>query len=161
MRLYRQLFVWLGRTRWFSWLSINVLVPVDRFCYRRSGGRFSLLHIAGSRGAALPTLLLTTKGHKTGQPRTTPVLYLEDGDRVVVVGSNFGQPRHPAWSTNLLAEPQAMIQIHTDEKNVRARLASENEKRLLWPRLLELYPTWEAYTDRTDRSFRAFFLESA
>jgi F420H(2)-dependent quinone reductase len=86
MRLYRDLFIRLGPARWFSWLSIHILVPIDRFCYRRSGGRFSLLHLGRRSEPALQTLLLTTRGRQSGLPRTTPVLYLQDGERLVVVG---------------------------------------------------------------------------
>jgi deazaflavin-dependent oxidoreductase (nitroreductase family) len=143
----------LSRTRWFTWLSINVLVPIDRLVYRHSNGRFSLMH------GVLPSLLLTTTGRKTGQPRTTPVLYIEDDGQYVVFASNFGQQHHPAWSANLLAHPNATIQIRTEKQPVRARLATEEEKERLWPRCLEIYPTWEDYKTRTDRSFRAFFLE--
>jgi deazaflavin-dependent oxidoreductase (nitroreductase family) len=157
MRLYRGLFIRLGKARWFSWLSINLLVPIDRFLYRRSGGRLSLLHFGRER--ALPTLLLTTTGRKSGQPRTTPVLYLEDGQRLVVVGSNFGEQRHPQWSENLLVDPSASVQVRAEHKRVTARLAKDDEKAVLWPSLLELYPAWDAYTGRTDRSLRAFFLE--
>jgi deazaflavin-dependent oxidoreductase (nitroreductase family) len=87
------------------------------------------------------------------------VLYLEDGDRLYVVASNFGQGRHPNWSENLLADPYASVQVRERRKNVKARLASDEEKAMLWPRTLELYPTFEAYTARTDRSFRWFVLE--
>jgi deazaflavin-dependent oxidoreductase (nitroreductase family) len=161
VRLYRELFIRLGRARWFSWLSIHALVPIDRFCYGRSGGRFSLLHFGRRAEPALQTLLLTTRGRKTGQPRTTPVLYLEDDGRLVVVGSNFGQGHHPAWSANLLADSHASVQIRERRQEVKARLASDQEKGVLWPRLLELYPPWQAYRERTDRDFRAFFLDPA
>jgi deazaflavin-dependent oxidoreductase (nitroreductase family) len=161
MRAYRAMFVRLGQAQWYSWLSIKLLVPIDRFCYRRSGGRFSLLHFGAGRAAAMPTLLLTTTGRKSGRQRTTPVLYLEDRAGIVVVGSNFGQSQHPSWSANLLANPHATVQIHTKRRDVTARLASEEEKAALWPRLLQLYPTWDTYTTRTDRRFRAFFLEPA
>jgi deazaflavin-dependent oxidoreductase (nitroreductase family) len=79
----------------------------------------------------------------------------------VVVASNFGREKHPAWSANLLANPEATVQIRTRLQDVRARLATDEEKARLWPRLLEIYPTWDDYTERTDRSFRAFFLEPA
>jgi deazaflavin-dependent oxidoreductase (nitroreductase family) len=158
MRFYRAFFIRLGRTAWFTWLSINLLVPMDRFVYRRSGGRFSLLHFGRAR-AVLPTLLLTTTGRKSRAPRTTPVLYMEDGGSIVVMASNFGQQRHPAWSGNLLANPEASIRIGTSLMDVRARLASDEEKARFWPMLLDIYPTWEAYTHRTDREFRAFVLE--
>jgi deazaflavin-dependent oxidoreductase (nitroreductase family) len=158
VRFYRDFFIRLGRAGWFTWVSINVLVPIDRFVYRSSGGRFSLLHFGRSR-AALPTLLLTTTGRRTGSPRTTPVLYMEDSGRIVVMASNFGQERHPAWSGNLLANPEASIQMRTNRMNVRARLATDEETTTYWPRLLAIYPTWEDYRHRTDRDFRAFVLE--
>jgi deazaflavin-dependent oxidoreductase (nitroreductase family) len=118
-------------------------------------------HVGLRREGALQTLLLTTTGRKSGQPRRTPVLYLEEGDDLVVVASNFGREHHPAWSSNLLAEPRAQVQIRDRERTVVARGATEDEARALWPRLLELYPAWDSYTERTDRDFRVFFLEPA
>ena len=122
MRLYRELFIRLGRARWFSWLSIHLLVPIDRFCYRRSGGRFSLLHFGRRRKPALQTLLLSTRGRKTGHPRTTPVLYLEDDGRLVVVASNFGRDRHPAWSANLLPTPSGRPESRPPTERAAAQL---------------------------------------
>ena len=161
MKTYRRLLVSLGRFRWFSWLTYTFIVPLDRLLYSRSGGRISVAHIGVKRPGALQTLLLTTTGRKSGQPRTTPVLYLEDGASLIVVASNFGREHHPAWSGNLLANPNASARIRDRERTVVARQATEEEKGALWPRLLELYPAWEAYVERTDRSFRAFFLEPA
>ncbi len=155
---YRRALLRLAEQRWFGGLSDKVLVPIDKVLYSRSGGRVSLTH-AGNRPGALQTLLLTTTGRKSRQPRTTPVLYLDDGDRLVIVASNFGRERHPAWSANLLADPNATIQVRSRRSAVRARPASEEEQAALWPRLLDVYPTWEAYRHATDRSFRAFFLE--
>lgn len=155
------MFIRLGRMRWFSWLSIKLLVPIDRLVFRRTDGKFSLLHLGSHGPAALPTLLLITTGRKTGQRRSTAVLYLEDQGRLVVVGSNFGQPRHPGWSANLMSNPDAEVIVHGEHRRVKAQLATEADKAALWPRLLEIYPTWEAYTARTDRSFRAFYLQPA
>jgi deazaflavin-dependent oxidoreductase (nitroreductase family) len=156
---YRRALLKLGEQRWLGGMTKRVFAPADAFLYSRSGGRLSLTHL-GSRRGALQTLLLTTTGRKTGQQRTTPVLYLEHGDSVVVVASNFGTERHPAWSANLLADPSAAIQVRNRHRRVRARQATEEEKEALWPRLLEVYPTWEVYRGKTDRTFRAFFLES-
>lgn len=160
MNPYRDAFIRLGRRRWFSALTIKLLVPVDRFLYRRTNGRVSLLHL-GRRGVAFPSLLLTTTGRKTGQPRCTALLYIDEPQGLVVVGSNFGQERHPAWSANLLANPQAEVIVRGERRPVMARLATEDEKARLWPKLLAIYPTWEDYTTRTDRSFRAFYLQPA
>ena len=159
MRRYRDVLVRLLHTRWFTWLSINVLVPIDRLLYRRTGGRLSLMHLRGGRSVALPTLLLTTTGRRTGQPRATPVIFIEDDGVPFVVASNFGQQHHPAWSANLLADPDATIQIHGEERRVRARVAADEDLQRLWSRLLEVYPVWADYRTRTDREFRAFFLE--
>ena len=133
-------------------LTRTVYQPIDKALYRVSGGRFGL----SPRGAVL---YLTTIGRKTGQPRRVPVLYLRDGDRQWVVASNYGQPRHPAWSSNLLANPEATVQIGRVTKNVRARPASDEEKEAMWPRLLELYPSWKQYSEWADRDFRLFCLE--
>lgn len=158
MRLYGRLLNALGATRFGSWLSRR-LVPLDRFLYQRSAGRVSLAHVGTRRRGALQTLLLTTTGRRSGQPRSTPVLYLRDGERLVVVASNYGQARHPAWSGNLLADARASVLVRGHRQAVHARLADEHEKQALWPRLVELYPGWEVYRHRTDRSFRAFYLE--
>ena len=143
---------WFASHKWGRRLSVVFFTPLDRLVYRLTKGR---------RGLSPPktVLLLTTTGRKTGQPRQVPVLYLRDGDRMWVMASNYGQPRHPAWSSNLLAHPDAAVQVAGDERPVRARLASPEEKKELWPRLLELYPAWKAYAEWTDRDFRLFCLE--
>jgi deazaflavin-dependent oxidoreductase (nitroreductase family) len=156
---YRDVLVRLGRIRWLTSLNANVLVPIDRFLWRATGGRLSLMH--AGRAAALKTLLLTTTGCRSGRARSTPVVYLRDGERFVVVASNFGKDHHPAWSANLLAHSEATVRLHGRDIPVTARLASEEEKARLWPRLLDVYPGWDDYVLRTERRFRAFILEPA
>ena len=143
---------WLASKRWGRNLAIAIFTPLDKVAYRVTRGR---------RGLSPPesVLLLTTIGRKTGEPRQTPVLYLRDDAGLWVMGSSYGRPGHPAWSSNLLAHPDATVQIGRRRQEVRARLASEDEKEALWPRLLKLYPAWEAYATWTDRSFRLFCLE--
>ena len=145
---------WFASHRWGMWLSKTVYTPLDKLMYRLTRGR---------RGLSPPktVLLLTTTGRKSGLPRRVPVLYLKDGGIVWVMASNFGQPRHPAWSANLLANPEATIRTGRVERRVTARLASDDEKKTLWPRLVELYPAWEAYKGWADRDFRLFCLEPA
>lgn len=82
-----------------SWV-IRKLTPLDRAVMQRTGSRYTVLGPLG-----LSTLLLTTTGRKSGRPRVSPLLYLHDGDRIALVGSNFGQEKHPAWTANLLADP--------------------------------------------------------
>lgn len=131
---------------------MGIFTPLDKMVYRLTRGR---------RGLSPPSsvLLLTTTGRKSGQPRQVPVLYLADGGNYWVMGSSYGRAQHPAWSSNLLADPRATIQIGSRRETVSARLASDEERQALWPRLLELYPAWEAYASWTDRSFRLFCLE--
>ena len=161
MPVYRDALVRLGSQKWFSDFTAAVLVPVDRTLYRVSGGRVSMLHLG--RSEALPSLLLTTTGRRSGQPRTTPVLYItdEESGALFVIASNFGREHHPAWSANLLADPHAWIQLHDEHRAVIARPASEQDVERLWPRLLEIYPSWTSYRERTDRTFRGFFLDAA
>lgn len=132
--------------RLFSWA--NVLV------YRLSGGRIEGAFLWGA-----PVLLLTTIGRRSGQPRTVPLLYLRDGENVVVVGSKGGMSRHPLWYRNLEANPEVEIQIGSQKQRMTARRATEQEKAALWPRLVEIYRSFEDYQARTDRSIPVVILE--
>ncbi|HEX2057122.1 MAG TPA: nitroreductase family deazaflavin-dependent oxidoreductase [Actinomycetota bacterium] len=143
---------WVASHKWGRWLAAKLYTPADKLVYRLTGGRRGL-------SPRKSVLLLTTTGRKSGQPRQVPVLYLRDGRNLWVMASNYGQPRHPAWSANLLANPDAVVHVGSEERLVRARLGSPEEKRELWPRLLELYPAWKAYAGWTERDFRLFCLE--
>ena len=138
---------------WFRKIGPKTVPHIDTFVHKISGGRFTM------SGLYTPVIILTTIGRKSGEPRQVPVLYLRDGASFWVMGSSYGRPRHPAWSANLLANPDALVQVRGRRVEVRARPASDDEKKALWPRLLELYPAWEAYATWTDRSFRLFCLE--
>jgi deazaflavin-dependent oxidoreductase (nitroreductase family) len=135
-----------------SWL-IRTLTPLDRRILLRSKGRRTLL---GPIGA--PTLLLTTTGRKSGLPRTTPLLYTRDGDALVVVGSNFGQAHHPAWTGNLLAQPDAAVLMGGDEIPVHAELLTGAAAEAGYARMVEVTQTYTEYRSRTDRDIRVFRL---
>lgn len=98
-----------------------------------------------------PFMMLTTKGRKTGRPRTTPVLYLEDGPDLIVVASFGGNDMHPAWYLNLLECPEAEILIHGERRRVAARRVAAEEKAVIWPRLVGMYPNFKTYQERTAR----------
>jgi deazaflavin-dependent oxidoreductase (nitroreductase family) len=121
--------------------------------YRLSGGR-----IGGKLGKA-PILLLTTTGRKSGQPRTAPVLYLADGDRYVVINTNAGNAKTPAWSLNLRANPDGEVEIGRKRVAVRARLAEGEERADLWRRSMEQYEGWDYYESQLDREVGVFVLE--
>jgi deazaflavin-dependent oxidoreductase (nitroreductase family) len=99
----------------------------------------------------VPILLLTTTGRKSGQPRTTPLIYARDGDAYLVVASMGGAPQHPNWYRNLLADPTARIQVRADHVDVRARTAGGGEKARLWTIVAGQWPNYDAYQSRTDR----------
>ncbi len=132
--------------RVMSWL--NVLV------YRASGGRVGGRFLRGA-----PVLLLTTTGRRSGQPRTAPVLYLADGENLVVVASKGGFSHHPEWFRNLEAQPQVEVEVGSRKQAMTARRASAEEKAALWPRLVAMYPDFADYQARTDREIPVVILQ--
>jgi deazaflavin-dependent oxidoreductase (nitroreductase family) len=121
--------------------------------YRLSRGRL------GGQIADAPVLLLTTTGRKSGEPRTVPVVYLDDGERLSVIGSNAGHGRTPAWSLNLQASPEAEVEIGRRRQTVRARVAAGEERAELWRKHVEQYSGFDEYEARTDRDIALFVLE--
>ena len=103
-------------------------------------------------------LLLTTTGRRSGQPRTVPLVYFEDGDRLVVIGSKGGDPRDPLWWENLKATPVAKIQIGSETRRVRARLASPDERERLWPRIKQENAFYAGYERKTSREIPVVLL---
>ncbi len=99
----------------------------------------------------MPRLILTTIGAKSGQPRVTPLIYLPDGDRVVVIASRGGDMRHPGWYHNLRANPRATLLIGGRSANYQAREASGAEREQLWRRAVALYPGYAVYQRRAAR----------
>jgi deazaflavin-dependent oxidoreductase (nitroreductase family) len=143
----------LGHRRWFARLG-RVLVPADRMIGRLTGGRVVALGLR-----ELPSMLLTTTGRRTGQPRTQPLLYAPDGDGYVVIGSNWGQQRQPAWALNLLADPRASVALGGRRIPVRAHLATGAERERLLALLLAMWPAYETYRRRAgDRELMVFRL---
>lgn len=103
-------------------------------------------------------MLLNTVGRKTGQRRTSPLLYIRDGDRLVVVGSNFGQNHHPAWTSNLLAQPEASVTMAGRDIPILATQVTGEEKARLYKQFVELAGAYAVYQGRTDRDIRVFVL---
>jgi deazaflavin-dependent oxidoreductase (nitroreductase family) len=134
-----------------SWLKATgkLNVPI----YRLSRGR-----IFGNVGTA-PVLLLTSTGRRSGQKRTAPVVFLAVGERYVVIGSNAGNVRTPAWSYNLQANPDAEIELRGAHKLVRARVAEGDERAELWRKVNEMYEGFDDYDTKTPRNIAVFVLE--
>jgi deazaflavin-dependent oxidoreductase (nitroreductase family) len=149
-----ELIVRIGNRRWFA-ASGRFLMPLDRRLIRLTRGRLS---VVGWRTAP-PTLLLTTRGRKSGQLRERPLLYARDGDAYLVIGSNWGQARHPAWSGNLMADPDATVTIDGATFAVRATLLEDAERERMWPLLLRVWPAYRDYDANTARTLRVFRLD--
>jgi len=96
-------------------------------------------------------LLLSTRGHTSGEERTTPLIHRTDGDRWVVVASKGGAPEHPGWYANLLANPEATIEVKAEEIPVRATTATGEERSRLWSLMAGVWPAYDDYQKKTDR----------
>jgi deazaflavin-dependent oxidoreductase (nitroreductase family) len=105
------------------------------------------------------TLLLTTTGRKSGNPITLPLIYGTHGDDYLLVASKGGAPRHPAWYLNLQANPEVEIQVKGDKMRARARTATPEEKRELWPIMTKEWPDYDNYQRRTDRDIPLVIVE--
>ena len=129
-----------------AWPVLNRLMGGHTAIYRATGGRI------GYRAPGLrQMLLLDHVGAKSGVERTSPLLYVDDGDDVVLVASKGGFPKHPAWFHNLKANPDTTVQIRSEKRAVRARVATAAEHERLWPKAVELYPSYEDYQRKAER----------
>jgi deazaflavin-dependent oxidoreductase (nitroreductase family) len=135
-------------------LPINEVIGLHAFVYRATGGIVGR-HIPG----VPPMLLLDHVGAKSGKRRTNPLVYLEDGEDIVIVASKGGYPRHPAWFHNLKANPHTTVQIGTKKIPVQARVATSEERKRLWPKVVELYGGYADYQRRTEREIPLVILE--
>lgn len=124
--------------------------------YRTSGGR-----IGGRFNKTAPVLLLSTTGRKTGKQRTTPLLYLEDAGRYVVIASVGGAPKHPAWFLNVRGNPGATIQIGSRRLAVNAETAPPEERARLWALATQMYPQYDSYQAKTSREIPVVILTPA
>src|SRR5690349_12303809 len=113
--------------------------------YQRTNGR------VGAKLLTFPAALVTTTGRKSGRKRTTPTLYLRDGDRVVLPASFGGRDGNPAWYHNLKVDPTVHIQIGDEHLTLTARDATQHEREHYWTRLTEMYPPYREYREATDR----------
>ena len=103
-------------------------------------------------GALRQTLILTTRGRKTGREVSIPLLYVEENGTLYIVASFGGNDNHPGWYKNLVANPEVEIELLNKKKRYRARTVSAEEKERIWPKLLTLYPTYADYQKKTTRA---------
>ncbi len=133
------------RRRSSARLLARVACSLHRGLYRLTGGQL------GAARFPLPLLLLTTTGRKSGRPRTWPLGYSRDGDRLIVGASAGGQPEHPAWYLNLCATPRVAVQIGRERRRMVATVAEGAERARLWARLVDANPDFVAYQQRVTR----------
>ncbi|CAN7337921.1 nitroreductase family deazaflavin-dependent oxidoreductase [Phenylobacterium sp. LjRoot225] len=108
-----------------------------------------------------PILLLTTKGRESGEPRTTPLIFVRDGENYVIIASLGGAPKHPAWYLNLQAEPRVQLQVKAEVFDAIARTAPSPERERLWAKAVEVWPQYEDYQAMTERQIPVVVLERA
>jgi deazaflavin-dependent oxidoreductase (nitroreductase family) len=136
------------------WPVLNQLMKGHALAYRMTGGLIGH-HVPG----APPTLLLDHVGAKSGTKRTAALSYIKDGDDLVLVASKGGHPRHPAWYHNLRANPDVTVQVGFGRRQVRARVATTEERERLWPKVVATYGGYAGYQKRTEREIPLVILE--
>jgi deazaflavin-dependent oxidoreductase (nitroreductase family) len=137
-----------------SWLYARIQQRLDRPVYRITRGRHTLTSLL----SGLPVVMLTTRGARSGMPRSVPVLGLPTADGLAVIASNYGQDHHPAWYYNLRANPEGHISIDGTVRRFRAREPDGEERARIWREGLRVYPGWSQYERRASHRRIAVFL---
>jgi len=138
---FKRFLAWFGSTRAGAWSIINLGSHLDSWLIRASGGRLNTTF-------AWPCLLLTTKGARTGSSRMIPLVYVRDGERLVLIASKGGNPRHPAWYLNLRANPEVDVFLDGKTGRYTARDAEGEERERLWNMAVGVYSGYEKYRKR-------------
>jgi deazaflavin-dependent oxidoreductase (nitroreductase family) len=150
----RRLVAPLTRTRVFRRLGPVLLPPVERMLARLSRGRVQLSALL------VPSLVLHTTGAKSGAPRDTELMYTPDGaGRAIVAGTSFARAKHPAWTYNLLADPEASITVRGRRLAVRASRIEGAEREAAWARIERQWPGYRGYERDSGRTVRLFLLQ--
>ncbi|WP_411121570.1 nitroreductase family deazaflavin-dependent oxidoreductase [Streptomyces sp. x-19] len=144
----------ISSTRTFARVAPHVIPALDRAVHRLSGGRALL------STRMLPGVVLTAIGARSGLPRSTPLACMpQDDGGWLLIGSNFGRPGHPAWTGNLIKNPEAEVSWRGRDVPVRARLLTGEERARAWRAALEFWPPYAAYQARLEREIRLFRLD--
>ena len=140
----------------FGDFAVKWMSRINTFMYRRSDGKG-----LGGNFQGIPVAILTTTGRKSGERRDSPLYFHRDGDTVVFAASKGGSDKHPLWYLNLKADPNVEVQIKDEVLKLTARDAGVDERNLYWPKLVEMYPTYEDYQSWTARKIPLVVCESA
>ena len=151
--ILRALVAPITRTRIWRSLVVPLLPPIERFLARISGGRVQL------SGFIVPSLVLRTIGARSGELRDAPLMYTPDGHgRAIVAGTNWAGAKHPAWTANLLAHPDAEITVRGRRIAVRATLIPDEEREATWALMEAQWPDYRIYERDSGRTARIFRL---
>lgn len=134
------------------WL-LKTFTRINVFVYRLSGGRLM------NKLAGMPIVLVTMKGARSGRTLTIPLMYVPHERGYILVASQGGAPKHPAWYHNLVKNPEIEITFEGQTRKFTARQVDEDEKATLWPTCVEYYPPYEQYQRRTERRIPVFLCE--
>jgi deazaflavin-dependent oxidoreductase (nitroreductase family) len=137
------------------WKLFEVVTRVNVVLFRATGGRI------GGRIGKVRILLLHHVGRRSGVERVSPLLYLADGDDLVVVASKGGVDSHPAWFHNVTAHPNTTVELGSERRAVVARVASDEERARLWPLVVDVYAPYESYQGHTERTIPLVILRRA
>jgi deazaflavin-dependent oxidoreductase (nitroreductase family) len=139
-----------------SWLFSRMLDRLDRLIFRVTKGR----HMASSLLSALPVAMVTTRGARSGQARTVPLLAMPTDDGLAVIGSNYGKPKHPAWRHNLRANPDGEVEVEGRRWAFSAVELEDDRRERVWQEALRTYPGFSGYATRAaPRRISVFILE--
>ncbi len=144
----------ITRTRAGSWFFARTLHHFDGLVLRLSRGRYSVTSLF----VGLPIVMLTSRGAKSGQPRSVPLVAIPDGDNVILIASNFGQKHHPAWYYNLHAQPEVQLTYEGQTVTYIARETEGAERERCWQRAVDLYSGYAAYRKRAEQRTIGVFL---
>ena len=142
----------MAGSKWFSRVGPTLVPPIDRGLSRVSGGRIMMSRMM------LPCAIITSTGRKSGLPRVSPLATVPLNGDLYVVGSNFGQSTHPAWSWNLIAQPRIQVDYNHEIYAAQAELLTPEEKAHTWPELIAIWPLFDTYVERSGRDLRVFRL---
>ena len=152
---WREKGYWLPASKPGS-MFFKLIAPIsDRFVFRLSGGRQTAVSLI----TGLPSIVLTVKGAKSGEPRTITLLGIPDEERFIVIASNWGQRHHPAWYYNLRSNPDIQVSLNGNTTPYRARQVFDSEHQLCWNKAVKIYKGYEAYKQRAQREIPIFVLE--
>jgi len=153
VRTVRAVVAPLTRTRAFLWLAPRLMPPIERAIATVTGSSVQL------SGLLVPSLVLRTTGARSGQPRDSILMYTADGHgRAIVAGTSFAREKHPAWTYNLLAQPDAQIAVRGRRYAVRAALIKGDAREAAWRRIEHQWPGYRAYERESGRVVRLFRL---